>query len=200
MKQFIIAVLGLVAVAFVTGCRAPLSHGAKVSRSTPSWYSTVDSRNVDRSKPVAYLVGRGQGSSSNQQIAVQMAKIAAFADVGVGVQARFTALQKTALEQTGNGADGESIVHFSQAAKVVVDDLELGGTAVRQQVLNNLDGTFYCWTAIEYPLGEANQRFLDALKANRATYERFRATKLYEEMNQEADKLRARDESRQPKP
>ncbi len=49
---------------------------------------------------------------------------------------------------------------------------------------------YYAWVLLEYPMAEANRKFLEDLKTRRNTYERFRATQLYDEMNKEIEAYR----------
>ena len=95
-----------------------------------------------------------------------------------------------AVEQVGAGRDAETVQHFSLATKVVMADVDVSGTGVGQQLLTQVDGQYYAWVLLEYPMAEANRKFLDDLKARRNTYERFRATQLYDEMNKEIEAYR----------
>ena len=190
------AVLMVACSILVAGCAAR-THQAGVMDVTPAWFKTVKA--VDRDKPAAFILGRGTASSKSQQIAIDMAKMAAMTDLGRTLDAQFSGLVKQAVEQTGAGQDAETVQHFSQATKVVMADVDLSGTSVGQQSLTQVDGLYYAWTLLEYPMAEANRKFLDDLKTNRATYERFRATQLYDEMNKEVERYRDFKKSQPPK-
>ena len=176
------------ALLVTAGCHGSLTHESRVMRSTPEWFATV--RPDNGGKPTTQLAGRGAGSSRSQQVAVDMAKMAAFTDLGRSINATFSGLSKQALEQVGGGRDGETVQHFSQATKVVMADIDVTGTSVGRQTLTEVEGVYYAWVMLNYPVGEANAKFLSDLRANRATYERFRATQLYDEMNKEIEAYR----------
>jgi len=182
------SIFPLLVLVFATGCRGALSHEARVLDKTPEWFTSV--RQDNGGKPTSQLAGRGAGSSRSQQVAIDMAKMAAFTDLGRSINATFSGLAKQALEQVGTGADGETVQHFSQASKVVMADLDVSGTTVGRQSLAEEGGVYYAWVMLNYPVGEANTKFLNDLRANRATYERFRATQLYDEMNREIEAYR----------
>lgn len=187
--------LALLLPILLSAC-APSTHEARVMDVTPSWYATA--KPLDRDKPVTHLVGRGASSSASQQVALDMARMSAMTDLGRALDAQFSGLIKQAQEQTGAGQDPETLQHFTSAAKVVMADVDLGGTIVGQQYLTAVDGTYYCWLTLELPLAEANRKFLDDLRRNNATYERFRATQLYDEMNREIEKYRAFEQGQRP--
>jgi hypothetical protein len=189
-------VLPLLLLLTAAGCRGPLTHEARVTRATPQWYTTV--RADDGGKPMAQLAGRGAGSSRSQQVAIDMAKMAAFTDLGRSIDATFSGLAKQALEQVGTGRDGETVQHFSQATKVVMADLNVSGTTVARQVITDVEGVYYAWVMLNYPVGEANAKFLSDLRSNRATYERFRATQLYDDMNKEIEAYRTFQREQRP--
>jgi hypothetical protein len=181
----ILAVLS--AVALMSAC-APRLHQQSVMSVTPSWYATA--KLVNTNKAAAFLQGRGAGSSASQQIALDMAKMSALTDLGRTLDAQFSGLSKQAVEQVGAGRDAETVKHFSLATKVVMADVDVSGTGIGQQLLTQVDGQYYAWILLEYPMAEANRKFLDDLKARRNTYERFRATQLYEEMTKEIEAFR----------
>jgi hypothetical protein len=189
-------VLPLLLLLAAAGCRGPLTHEARVTRATPQWYTTV--RPDDGGKPMAQLAGRGAGSSRSQQVAIDMAKMAAFTDLGRSIDATFSGLAKQALEQVGTGRDGETVQHFSQATKVVMADLNVSGTTVARQVITDVEGVYYAWVMLNYPVGEANAKLLSDLRSNRATYERFRATQLYDDMNKEIEAYRTFQREQRP--
>ena len=171
----------------MTAC-APRLHQQSVMNVTPSWYATA--KPVNTNQVAAFLQGRGAGSSASQQIALDMAKMSAMTDLGRTLDAQFSGLSKQAVEQVGAGRDAETVQHFSLATKVVMADVDVSGTGVGQQLLTQVDGQYYAWVLLEYPMAEANRKFLDDLKARRNTYERFRATQLYDEMNKEIEAYR----------
>jgi hypothetical protein len=73
------------------------------------------------------------------------------------------------------------------------------GTNIGQQFLTQVDGLYYAWVLLEYPMAEANRKFLEDLKARRNTYERFRATQLYDEMNKEIEAYRKFKAQQEPR-
>jgi hypothetical protein len=171
-----------------TAACSPRMHQKSVMDVTPSWYVTA--KPMNREKVATFLNGRGAGSSTSQQIALDMAKMSALSDLGRTLDAQFSGLSKQAVEQVGAGRDAETVQHFSLATKVVMADVDVSGTNVVQQQLTQVDGMYYGWVLMEYPVAEANRKFLEELKARRVTYERFRATQLYDEMTKEIEEYR----------
>ena len=186
-KQSFSTLCLLLSAATLVAC-APRVHQRSVMDVTPTWYSMA--KPVNKNKAAAFLNGRGAGSSASQQIAIDMAKMSAMTDLGRALDAQFSGLSKQAVEQVGAGRDAETVQHFSLATKLVMADVDVSGTTIAQQFLTQVDGTYYAWVLFEYPLAEANRKFLDDLKSRRNTYERFRATQLYDEMTKEIEAYR----------
>jgi len=43
----------------------------------------------------------------------------------------------------------------------------VSGTGIGQQLLSPVDGQYYAWILLEYPVAEANRKFISDLKARR---------------------------------
>lgn len=184
-------------IAVALAACAPRLHQKSVMDATPTWYSMA--KPVNKDKAAAFLNGRGSASSVSQQIAIDMAKMSAMTDLGRTLDAQFSGLSKQAVEQVGAGQDAETVQHFSLATKVVMADVDVSGTNVGQQYLTQVDGLYYAWVLMEYPMAEAHRKFLEDLKARRNTYERFRATQLYDEMNKEIEAYRKFKAQQEPR-
>lgn len=195
MNRFVLAAV-LASATFLGGCGAPRSHQSKVLAATPKWYSQAT--DVERDKGPTFLIGKGAGVSTSQQVAIDMARMRALVGVGQQVETAISNYSKSALEQTGEFG-GETVTHFSAASTAIMADMKVSGARVRQQVMTAVDDTYYCWILMDYPLADVNAKALADLQKAKATYERFRATQLYGEMNKELDKYREFQKNEKPK-
>ena len=124
----------------------------------------------------------GLGESRNTQLAITKAKVEARKNLAQLVQVKIENLEKAFIEEVGEASGSEINELFSSATKQITSQTLQGTVPVTQKYDINGEVT----TA--YVLMVLNPDLIhDSLKNNKAKhlYERFRASKAFEELDQE---------------
>jgi len=96
-------------------------------------------------------------------------------------------LSKRFVEETGLNEDAELLGMFTQVSKSVVSD-SLTGSRVSKQQLGREGKIYRAYVMVEMPIGEANAKFVEKIRAQERLYTRFRASEAFEELDQEVQK------------
>jgi hypothetical protein len=125
----------------------------------------------------------GIGESSNTQLAITKAKVEARKNLAQLVTVKIENLEKAFVEEIGEASSSEMNELFSSATKQITSQT-LQGTVPKMQKFETNDGV-----TTAYILMVLNPDIIDAsLKNNNSAkhlYERFRASKAFEELDQE---------------
>lgn len=124
----------------------------------------------------------GIGESSNIQLAITKAKVEARKNLAQLVQVKIENLEKAFVEEVGEASSSEMNELFSSATKQITSQT-LQGTVPKMQKYETDDGV-----TTAYILMVLNPDIIDeSLKNNNAKhlYERFRASKAFEELDKE---------------
>jgi hypothetical protein len=141
------------------------------------WY-TDPARDDDR------LIGVATATSRDLQTAVDKAKQDGRVEIARQLDVRVAGLSKRFVEETGLNEDAELLGMFSQVSKTVVSD-SLSGSRLAKQELDREGGTYRAYVEMEMPIGEANARFLEKIRANERLHTRVRASEAFEELDRE---------------
>jgi len=134
-----------------------------------------------------FLYAARTGTSRDLNLAIEKAVTAGRAEVARQYQLKVEGLTKSFQEEIGSGEDSEINQLFSQTIKTVVSTELMGSRATKTTHVR--DGANYrAFVLVEYPIGAANQAFMNALKANQNMYTRFRASESFKEMDNEIQK------------
>ncbi|ACF14849.1 conserved hypothetical protein [Chloroherpeton thalassium ATCC 35110] len=176
MRNSILMLLFIALIA--TGCGG--SNQSMQSAETgdiPDWYVNVPN-------DPNYLYSPNTQVSQDFQLAVDKASTGARSEIGRQLEVKLKSLQKKFTEETGTGSDAQLLQLFSQAEKTVVSTT-LSGSKVKY-VKRVKDGNMWrAYVLVEYPIGAANEAFMEQVKKNNQMYTRFRATKAFEELEEE---------------
>lgn len=97
-------------------------------------------------------------------------------------------LTKSFQEETGLGNDSELLTQFSSATKSVTNETLIGAKQDDQEIIP--EGEIYrVYTLMSLPLGKANQRLLDKIKADQNLLTQLRATQAFGELEKELEAL-----------
>jgi hypothetical protein len=125
----------------------------------------------------------GLGESRNTQLAITKAKVEARKNLAQAVQVKIENLEKAFIEEVGEAQGSEMNELFSSATKQITSQTLQGTVPKMQKFETDGDGI-----TTAYILMVLNPDIVDAsLKNNNAKhlYERFRASKAFEELDQE---------------
>ena len=143
----------------------------------PGWYTEPD-RDDDR------LIGVATATSRDLQTAIDKAKQDGRVEIARQLDLRVAGLSKRFVQETGLDEDAELLGMFTQVSKTVVSD-SLSGTRVSKQKLDREGGTYRAYVQMEMPIGEANARFLEKIRAQERLNTRLRSSEAFEELDRE---------------
>jgi hypothetical protein len=147
--------------------------GGKMS--VPQWYVSPPTDD-DR------LVAVASATSLDLQTAVDKAKQDGRAEIARQVDVRITGMSKRFIEETGLNDDAELLGMFTQVSRSVVSDSLTGSRISKQELGREADG-YRAYVLMEMPIGEANARFVEKIRAQERLYTRFRASEAFEELD-----------------
>ena len=173
--------MGAVAVGCAGSKKMVSPSGAKLD--VPEWYE-------DPPLDENHLVGVATATSQDLQTAVDKARQDGRAEIARQLDVRITGMSKRFVEETGLYDDSELLDMFTQVSKSVVSD-SLTGSRVTRQELDQEGGIYRAYVLMEMPIGEANARLVEKIRAQDRLYTRFRASEAFEELDQMVEEYEA---------
>ena len=147
----------------------------------PDWFVNIP-------KDPNFLYAAKTSTSQDLQLAFDKATTDARAEIGRQVEVKVEALQKRFQEETGTNAEAQLLDMFTQANKTVVSTSLSGSRITKQKQLE--DGNQWrAYVLVEYPVGAANEAFVQQVKKNEQLYTRYRATQTFKELEDEVKKF-----------
>lgn len=163
------------------GCGGTKPLQATDTGDIPDWFTNVP-------KDPNFLYAAKTATSQDLQLALDKAATDARAEIARQVEIKVEGLQKRFQEETGTNADAQLLEQFTQANKTVVSTSLSGSQVTKQKQVK--DGSLWrAYVLVEYPVGAANQAFLQQIKKNEQLYTRYRATQTFKELDDEVKKL-----------
>lgn len=180
MRSIISLVLLLVLALCLMGCGGSKSLTTTDTGQVPEWFTTIP-------QDPNFLYAARTATSRDLGLAIDKAVTNARAEIARQYEVKVTGLTKSFQEEIGSSEDSEINQLFTQTVKTVVSTSLMGSRASKTQHVR--DGNNYrAYVLVEYPIGAANQAFMNALKANQNMYTRFRASEAFKEMDDEVQK------------
>lgn len=175
---FVIFVSGTL---FISGCGSsqPALPDAQ-SEAIPSWFLTPP-------QDPNYIFAPATMSSRDLQTAINRATQAARAEVGRVVEVHLEGMQKSFTEEVGVGDDATFRQMFEEVSRTVVAT-SLSGSQVKEQAIERDGNLFRAYVLVEYPIGAANQQFLDQIKEQEEMYTRFRSAQSFQELERQVER------------
>ncbi len=134
-----------------------------------------------------FLYAARTAASRDLNLAIDKAMTSARAEIARQYEVKVDGLTKSFQEEVGTDEDAEINQLFSQTVKTIVSTQLMGSRASKTS--HHKDGNNYrAYVLVEYPIGAANEAFMNALKSNRNMYTRFRASEAFKEMDEEVKK------------
>ena len=180
MRITLSSLLVMMAVVLL-GCSSEQSLQSTDAGNIPDWFMNVP-------KDPNFIYAAKTATSQDMQLAFDKASTDARAELGRQVEIKVEGLQKRFQEETGTNADAQLLDQFTQANKTVVSTSLSGSRITKQRQVK--DGNLWrAYVLVEYPVGAANEAFLQQVKKNEQMYTRFRATQTFKELEDEVKKL-----------
>jgi hypothetical protein len=176
MKRVAFGLLSLAVCIGFTGCKSPPK-----ADSDKSMFDYMQEE-VGKITEKGGMASVGIGESRNTQLAITKAKVEARKNLAQLVTVKIENLEKAFIEEIGEASGSEMNELFSSATKQITSQT-LQGTVPKMQKYETDDGI-----TTAYILMVLNPDIIDAsLKNNSAKhlYERFRASKAFEELDKE---------------
>jgi hypothetical protein len=188
----------LLAVALISaGCSrhpqvadAPQASRAPL-RAMPGWYKKPPKSDAE------WAFAPATATSRDVQIALDKASAEGRLALASQMEIKYSALTRRFSEETGIARDASLLDEFERTYKGVVSQVLIGSRA-REQQFDLEDGVYRAWVLMELPIGEANKRLIEQLKAQEQFVTRVRATEAWKELNAEVERYDAAKSSRRP--
>lgn len=186
MKRSYFTLLALTVCFGITGCR---STPKMDSDKTMFDYMQEE---VAKITDKGGLAAVGISESANTQLAIARAKVEARKNLAQAVTVKIENLEKAFIEEVGAAKGSEMNQLFSSATKQITSQT-LQGTVPKMQKYETNDGvtTAYILMVLNPDLIDASLKNVDA----KHLYERFRASKAFEELDKEIKEYEASERS-----
>lgn len=126
-------------------------------------------------------------SSSDMQMAVDMAMLSAKRALAEQLGARVSAKMTDFASQSGQGGDSQVVKEIERVTKSVTADINVAGY-VREKSEILQDGSKYrAFVLLRYPVGENNKVIADQVKKSTVLDAKVRATKAFQDLEQEIE-------------
>jgi hypothetical protein len=174
--------LFLIAISFMlVGCSSQQSLQSTDAGNIPDWFINIP-------KDPNFIYAAKTATSQDLQLAFDKATTDARAEIGRQVELKVEGLQKRFQEETGTSSDAQLLDQFTQANKTVVSTSLSGSRATKQKQVKDGD-LWRAYVLVEYPVGAANEAFMQQVKKNEQLYTRFRATQTFKDLEDEVKKI-----------
>lgn len=189
MRTIISISLLLVLALFLFGCGGSKALQTASEGEVPDWFMTVP-------QDPNYIFAVNTATSQDLGLAIDKAVTSARAEIGRQVDVLVQGLQKKFDEEVGIGDDAELRQMFTQVTKTVVST-SLSGSRIKYQKQVKDGNLWRAYVLVEYPIGAANQAFMQQIKNNENMYTRFRASETFKELDEEVKKYEEWKKSQQ---
>ncbi len=135
-----------------------------------------------------HLYATGSGTSQDLQLAMNKAITSGRAEIARQTEVRLLNMQKQFGEEIGMTESAELRTMYAEATKTVVSTVLHGSKVVQQKPVND-DNLWRTYVLVEYPIGAANQAFLQQIKQHEEAYTLFRASETFKELEAEVEKF-----------
>ena len=134
----------------------------------------------------------GTADSDRLQMAINEAAQNARIAIGQNLETNLTGLMRQASEEVND----ESAINNFQAMAEEILDIQLKDTEIIKQDHQQLRGGKHTvFVLMQFDEGKANERMLLKVEEDKALYDAFRTTQLYDDMKTSVEEFRARNEN-----
>jgi len=190
MKRIIITLSVLLLVFSLSACGGSKELAKTDTGDIPEWYLTT---------PTAtdYIFEAASATSRDMDLAITKASTEARAKIARTMEVKINSMQKKFEEEVGEGENSEYLSQFTQATKTIVST-ELSGSQITQKKLVKDGSNWRAYVLAKYPIGAAQQAFLNKISNNNNLYTRFRSTEAFAELENDVYKYENPDQTQAP--
>lgn len=142
--------------------------------SLPSWFANPP-------EDPNYIFVPRTATSRDLQTAINRASTDARAEIGRTIEVRVEGMQKNFTEEVGVDEDATFRQMFEEVSRTVVAT-SLSGSRVKEQVHERDGNIWRAYVLMEYPIGAANQQFMNQVREREEMYTRFRQSQSFQEL------------------
>jgi hypothetical protein len=146
----------------------------------PEWY-------LNTPEDANYLYSAASAVSRDMELSISKATTEARAKLARTLEIKVNSMQKKFEEEVGSGENSEYLSQFTQATKTVVSK-ELRGSKIIKKKIAKDGGNWRAYVLAEYPIGAAQQAFLNQITNNNKLYTRFRSGEAFSELENDVKK------------
>ncbi len=152
---------------------------------TPTWYTQPP-------QDANAIFTTGTEASPDMQMAMDMAVLSAKRNLAFQLGARTSAMMKDFAGQTGTAGDAEVSREIDRVTKSVAADINVAGFIREKSEIIAEGKNYRAFALIRYPIGESNKIVADQIKRSKVLDTRLRASKAFQDLEQEIEAARKR--------
>lgn len=152
---------------------------------TPTWY-------VQPPQDTNAIYTTGTEASPDMQMAMDMAVLSAKRNLAFQLGARTSAKMEDFAGQAGTAGDAEVSREIARVSKSVATDINVAGFTREKSEIISEGKNYRAFALIRYPIGESNKIIADQIKRSKVLDTRLRASKAFQDLEQEIEAARKR--------
>ena len=180
MKKSLLSTLVLLSFFLLVNCSSNTDMSQTDVGDIPDWY-------MNPPEDDNYIFSSKTATSQDMQLAIDKATTDARAEIGRTIELKLEGLQKRFDEEVGVRENATLLSQYTQATKTVVST-SLSGSQVKQKEFFKDGDIWRSYVMVEYPVGEANDAFVQQIKKQEELYTRFRSSETFKELEDEVKK------------
>lgn len=182
MKKITFVLSVVLIVLFIIGCGSNKNLSQVNEGDIPEWYPLPP-------QDPNFVFAAKTATSQDMQLAVDKAVVDGRAEIGRTIELQLQGLQKKFNEEIGAGENSTLLQQFTQATKIVVDQT-LTGSQIKNQKISKDGNLWRAYVLVQYPLGAANEAFMQQIQKQQELYTRYRSSQTFKELEDEVQKYR----------
>ncbi|VGO11946.1 hypothetical protein PDESU_00494 [Pontiella desulfatans] len=183
-------VAALVAVGLLAGCKS--GKIPKISNKTP--YEDMQEA-VKKLTDDGIPAEVGVGESRNRQLAITEAKLDARKNLAQQIKVKIENLEKSFAEEVGMGGNTEINALFSSATKSITSQEIAGSVPKVQKFSTSEEGITSAYVLMTIDPNIIDKALAQQATSNRSLYQRFQASKAFEELDKEMKEYEANEKA-----
>lgn len=188
MKNSFLKLITVSSIALVTGCSSSQPAQQPSAKQVnlndiPQWYNENPSNND-------YFFATSTERSEDLQTATNKAAAGARAEIARMAENHVNTQQKKFTEEVGSTNDSKLEQLFAETSTIIASQSLVGSTIDKKYITREGNG-FRSYVLVKYPVGKVNAELLTKLKSQEYANTRLRATKSFDELEQNVEKYEA---------
>ena len=179
MRKAVSVVIIISIIAFAFGCAAVSKPSGPKKVWYPDWYGL-------QSEAGDYVYAYGEAKKSNQSMAFESAKAAAYNEAAQYVESYVKAMTKDFIRESG--VENPQVLELTERTVKLVSKTKFSGVAVSKRETIQEEGRFRSFVRLSIPGKEVKNTLLNTIKNEEALYNEFKATQSFNELETEMGK------------